>query len=93
MEFQIILSNFSGIRGVFHYLFNIKDDYLPLRCFMLSVPFEPIFEKKTKTIVLKMPKLRSYIFISDQKVKTKRNRNRNSIFFSFPWESQGSHIG
>ena len=36
--------------------------------------------------------LRSYIFISDQKVKAKSNRNRNCIF-SPPWESQGSHIG
>ena len=29
--------------------------------------------------------LRSYIFISDKKVKAKSNRN--SIFFSFPWKS------
>ena len=36
--------------------------------------------------------LGSYIFISDQKVKAKNNRNRNCIF-SFPWTSQGSHIG
>ena len=32
------------------------------------------------------------IFVSDQKVKAKSNRNRNCIFLS-PWESQGSHIG
>ena len=37
--------------------------------------------------------LGSYIFISDQTVKTKSNRNRNCIFFPFPWESQGSHVG
>ena len=36
--------------------------------------------------------LGSYIFISDQKVKAKSNRNRNCIFSS-PWESQRSHIG
>ena len=36
--------------------------------------------------------LRSYIFISDQKVKAKNNRNRNCIFSS-TWESQASHIG
>ena len=36
--------------------------------------------------------LKSYIFIADQKVKAKSNRNRNCIF-SFPWESQGWHIG
>ena len=36
--------------------------------------------------------LGSYIFISDQKVTAQSNRNRNCIF-SFPWESQGSHIG
>ena len=35
--------------------------------------------------------LRSYIFISDQKVKAKSSGNRNCIFSS-PWESQGSHI-
>ena len=34
----------------------------------------------------------SYMFISDEKVKAKNNRNRNCIF-SFPWESQGSQIG
>ena len=36
--------------------------------------------------------LGSYIFISDQNVKVKCNRNRNCIF-SFPWKSQGSLIG
>ena len=37
--------------------------------------------------------LGSYIFISDQKVKAKSNRNRNCIFSS-PWESvfYASHI-
>ena len=34
------------------------------------------------------------IFISDQKVKVKSNRNRiRNYIFSFPWESQGSYIG
>ena len=36
--------------------------------------------------------LGSYIFLSDQKVKAKSNKNRDCIF-SFPWESQGSHTG
>ena len=36
--------------------------------------------------------LESYIFISDQNVKAKSNKNRNCIF-SFPWESEGTHIG
>ena len=32
-----------------------------------------------------------HIFLSDEKVKAKSNRNRNYISL-FPWESQGSHI-
>ena len=43
VEFHITLGNinFSGIRGAFWDLFDIKRDYLTLRCFMLSVPSEP----------------------------------------------------
>ena len=44
MEFQIILGNFSEIRGAFWDLFHINIDYFTLRCFMLSVPSEPIFD-------------------------------------------------
>ena len=56
VEFQITLDNFSGIRGEFWDLCNIKHDYLTLGCFMLSVLSEPIFKKKAKIIVLKIPK-------------------------------------
>ena len=48
VEFQITLGNFSGIRGAFWDLFDIKDDYLTLQCFTLSMPSEPVIKKKTK---------------------------------------------
>ena len=48
VEFQITLGNFGGIRGAFWDLFDIKDDYLTLQCFMLSVPSEPVFKRRLK---------------------------------------------
>ena len=85
MEFQITLGNFSAIRGAFWDLFDIKDDYLTLQCFMLSVPSEPVFKKKTKKIVLKMPKIHSKIGLelhTNSSCRTLGNINYMVIYFA-----------
>ena len=65
--------------SIFDYPSNFEGLYLALHAILFQTVFCFAF-------------LRSYIFVSDQKVKAKSNRSRNCIFSS-PWESQGSQIG
>ena len=62
-----------------------------LKTFERDKPFGFALHAKLFRTVFCFAFLRNNIFIPDQKVKTKSNRNRNCIF-SFPWESQGSHV-
>ena len=73
----IVMHDFHGLKTMtFH---HVADIVILLHAILFQTVFCFAF-------------LRSYIFISDQKVKAISNGNRNCIY-SFLWESQGSHIG